>query len=319
MWPTVRSRLGVLLLAGALAIGPAAARQQTNVFRGGAQMVPVYTTVLGPDGRLVTDLTKDDFEVYDDGRLQPITVFANEIQPISIVAMLDTSGSMTGNLRLLKDASVQLFTHLRPADKAKVGNFGDRITVSPRFTNDQNELIRWLWTELEAGGPTPLWGAVNVGMTSLEHVDGRRVVLVFTDGYDASSREFVTLHDVIARAQSEEFMIYGIGLWSRSGRSSHGGPGGGYRGMLQTMPPDPGLKALAEETGGGYFELLDAENLGPTFARVAEELHRQYLIGFSAPHLDGKLHKLDVRVRQESMTVRARKSYLAQNHDKSPS
>jgi Ca-activated chloride channel family protein len=320
MWPIVRSsvslRLTGLAVAGGLAVAPVAARQQSTVFRAGTQTVPVYTTVAGPDGRLVTDLTKDDFEVYDDGRPQAITVFANEIQPISIVVMLDTSGSMTGNVRLLKDASVQLFTHLLPADKARVGNFGDRITVSPRFTNDENELIRWLWTDLEAGGPTPLWGAVNVGMTSLEHVDGRRVVLVFTDGYDASSREFVTLRDVVARAQSEEFMIYGIGLWSRSGR---GGPGGGRPGMRQTMPPDPGLKALADETGGGYFELLDAENLGPTFARVAEELHRQYLIGFSAPRLDGKLHKLDVRVRPPAMTARARKSYVARNNKKSPS
>jgi Ca-activated chloride channel family protein len=325
MWPTVRSRARVrlagLAVAGAVTMAPLGARQQPTVFRAGTQTVPVYTTVLGPDGRLVTDLTKDDFDVYDDGRAQPITVFANDIQPISIVVMLDTSGSMTGNLGLLKDASVQLFTHLLPADKARVGNFGERITVSPKFTNDENELIRWLWTDLEAGGPTPLWGAVNVGMTALEHVDGRRVVLVFTDGYDTSSREFVTLRDVVARAQADEFMIYGIGLWSRSGHGS--GRGGGRRGplgpMMQTMPPDPGLKGLAEETGGGYFELLDASNLGPAFARVAEELHRQYLLGFSAPRLDGKLHRLEVRVRQAAMTARARKSYVAQSAEKRPS
>src|SRR5437762_359967 len=126
MWPTVRSNAGQRLagfaVAAAVTMAPLAARQQPTVFRAGTQIVPVFTTVVGPDGRLVTDLTKDDFEVYDDGRPQPITVFANEIQPISIVVMLDTSGSMTGNLRLLKDASVQLFTHLLPADKARVGN-----------------------------------------------------------------------------------------------------------------------------------------------------------------------------------------------------
>ncbi len=89
--------------------------------------------------------------------------------------------------------------------------------------------------------------------------------------------------------------------------------------MMQTMPPDPGVKTLADETGGGYFELLDTDNLGPTFTRVAEELHRQYLLAFSAPRLDGRLHKLEVRVRQPSMTARARKSYLAQSGEKSPS
>jgi len=299
-------RLALLASAAALAIAPAGA-QQSSVFRGSTQMVSVFTTVVGPDGRLVTDLTKDDFEIFDDAKLQPIAVFANGIQPISIVTMLDTSGSMTGNIRLLKDASVQLFTHLLPGDKARVGNFGDRIIVSPRFTNDQNELIRWLWTDLEPGGATPLWGAINVGMTALEHVDGRRVVLVFTDGYDASAREFVTLKDVTQRAQSEDFMVYGVGLWSRSGQ--------GLPGAMRTMPPDPGLKLLADETGGGYFELLNADDLGLTFTRVAEELHHQYLIGFPAPRLDGKMHKLDVRVRQPSMTARGRKSYVAQGAD----
>lgn len=274
------------------------------MFRAATQTVPVFTTVVGPDARLVTDLTRDDFEIYDDGQRQPIAVFGNDIQPISIVVMLDTSGSMAGNVGLLRDASVQLFTHLLPGDKARVGSFGDRITVSPRFTNDTNELIRWVWIDLESGGPTPLWGAINVGMTALQRVEGRKVVLVFTDGHDSSSREFVTLRDVIQRAQNEEFMIYGIGLWSR-GRRGTGPP-------MRTAPPDPGLKALTEETGGGYVELLDTSNLGPAFARVAEELHRQYLLGFSAPILDGKLHKVEVRLRQPGLTARARKSYLAQ-------
>jgi Ca-activated chloride channel family protein len=297
----------VLALVAGVALGAAStSAQQGPVFRSSAQIVSVYTTVLGSDGRLVTDLTKDDFEIFDDARPQPITVFSNTTQPISIVVMLDTSGSMMGNVKLLKEASAQLFTQLLPADKARVGNFGDRITVSEHFTNDQNELIRWLWTELEPGGETPLWGAVNVGMTALEHVDGRRVVLVFTDGYDTAAREFVTERDVIARAQAEEFMVYGVGLWSR---------GGGYGPVMRTMPPDPGLRTLAEESGGGYFELTNANDLTATFTRVADELHHQYLLGFPPSRADGKLHRLDVRVRRPSMVVRARKSYVAPGPD----
>lgn len=293
------------------------ARQQSGVFRAATRTVPIYTTVIGPDGRLVTDLTRDDFQIFDDGRPQPITVFDSEVQPISIVVMLDTSGSMSGNIRMLREASVQLFTHLMPADKARVGNFGDRITVSPRFTNDVNELIRWVWTDMDTGGPTPLWGAINVGMTALQHVEGRRVVLVFTDGRDASARQVITLRDVTARAQAEDFMIYGIGMWSRGGYAGSRGPSGvgglGPRGRGRGggEPPDPGLKAIAEESGGGYFELLTTDNLGPTFARVAEELHRQYLIGFTADRLDGRLHALEVRMRQAGYTARARRSYVA--------
>jgi Ca-activated chloride channel family protein len=297
----------VATFAAGVALGAVStSAQQAPVFHSSAQIVSVYTTVLGPDRRLVTDLTKDDFEVFDDARPQPITVFSNAVQPISIVVMLDTSGSMMGNVRLLKEASAQLFTHLLPADKARVGNFGDRITVSPRFTNDQDELIRWLWTEMQPGGETPLWGAINVGMTSLEHVDGRRVVLVFTDGYDSSAREFVTERDVTLRAQAGEFMVYGVGLWSRA---VGGAP------FMRAMPPDPGLRALAEDSGGGYFELTNANDLGATFTRVADELHHQYLLGFPPSRADGKVHRLDVRVRRPAMAVRARRNYVAPGPD----
>jgi Ca-activated chloride channel family protein len=306
VWPAAA---GLLVAAAALApLTPVPSEaQQSGVFRGTAQTVPVFATVTGPDGRLVTDLELLDFELYDDGRLQPIEIFGNEPLPINIVVMLDTSGSMSGNLSLVRSAAVQLFTHLRGGDRARVGNFGDRITVSPRFTSDQNELIRWMWTDLQPGGPTPLWGAIDVGMTALAGLDGRRVVLVFTDGRDASSRQFVRFSDVVRRAEAEGFMIYGIGMWSHGARGS--------RRSRRSAPPDPGLKELAEETGGGYAELFDARELGPAFARVAEELRHQYLLGFSAAHADGKVHTLDVRLRRSGMTVRARKSYVAPTAD----
>jgi Ca-activated chloride channel family protein len=307
MWPSRRGSAfgagaGLVVAGAALAGMPGEARQHSGVFRGSAQTVPVFATVTGPDGRLVTNLGRDDFELYDDGRPQPIEIFGNDPLPISIVVMLDTSGSMSGNLSLVRNASVQLFTHLRPGDRARVGNFGDRIAVSPRFTSDQNELIRWVWTDLQTGGPTPLWGAINVGMTALAGLDGRRVVLVFTDGRDGSNRQAVSFSDVVRRAETEGFMIYAIGMWSRGG-----GPGRSRR----SAAPDPSLKKLVEDTGGGYVELADSRQLGPAFARVAEELRHQYLLGFSAPETDGRVHRLEVRLRRAGMTVRARRSYVA--------
>ena len=120
-------------------------------------------------------------------------------------------------------------------------------------------------------------------------------MLVFTDGDDTTSRH-ATLDDVLTRAQTEDFMVYAIGLHSH---------------ILGTMTkPDRGCKKLAEETGGGYFELTRSRRPEPTFTRVADELHRQYVLGFTPPTLDGKLHKLDVDVKLPGMTVRARKSYL---------
>jgi Ca-activated chloride channel homolog len=312
------------------------AAQQAPTFRSGTETVPLYVTVLGQDGRLVTDLTRDDFLVFDNARPQPVTLFDADVQPISIIVMLDMSGSMTGNIATLRQAAVQMFTRLLPADKARVGSFGDRINISPKFTNDQNDLIRTLYLDLEPGGPTPLWGAVNAAMTGLSRVEGRRVVLVISDGRDTGSVAFgshtgVSLAEVTQRAQLEEFMVYAIGMRSRSsapvpgtppqmgGQPGYGPgslPGYGQGGRFGSgfgggSEPDPGLRELAFESGGGYFELVGTTDLGETFARVADELHRQYLIGYTAPDADGKLHQVAVRVRAPGMTVRARHTYLA--------
>jgi Ca-activated chloride channel family protein len=312
----------------------AAQQPQEPLFRSGTQTVPVYATVLDTaDSRLVTGLTRADFDVLDNGRHQPLTVFDNGEQPISIVIMLDLSGSMLGNLPTLRHAAVEMFTELRPGDKARVGGFGNRIVLSERFTNDQNELIRALWFDLVPGGDTPLWGAVNVAMTALAHLDGRRVVLVLSDGKDTAAgygHPAVTLNAVGDRSQAEDFMVYAIGLASRSssagpgyggggyggGYGGYGGgygrgrPGGGGRGSSGDEP-DPGLKVLAMESGGGYFELHDTDALGPTFERIANELHHQYLLGYAVPERDGKQHAIEVRVNKPGLTVRARKSYLA--------
>ena len=99
--------------------------------------------------------------------------------------MLDRSGSMAGNFRLVRSAAEQFVGQLLPGDKARIGSFANRIQLDPReFTSSQHDLIQILRTELQEAGPTPLWNAVNVGITALLHQDGRRVVLVFTDGVD---------------------------------------------------------------------------------------------------------------------------------------
>ena len=304
--------LGRAALVSLVAVGVTAVSAEQRVFRSATKTVPVYATVVGPDGHLVTNLTRDDFEVRDDDRPQAITLFDNGIQPISIVVMLDMSGSMEGNLPVLRQAAVQMFTRLLPADRARVGNFGSRITISPTFTSDENALIRSLWLDLKPGGPTPLWGAVNAAMNELASLEGRRVVLVLSDGKDTgmgwrgTTRVGPSLDDLIGRAQAEEFMVYAIGMYSRMA------PAGSRSGPRTRDPePDPGLRELAAESGGGYFELSGTDALGPVFARVADELHRQYLIGFDAPETDGRVHQVSVRVAGGELTVRARRSYLA--------
>src|SRR6476469_1242901 len=178
--------------------------QQEQIFRTGLKAVAVYVTVSDDEGRLVPNLAKDDFEVYDNGKKQEITLFDNGVQPITLVMLLDRSGSMVGNFSLVRSAAEQFVGQLLPADKARIGSFANRVQVDPReFTGSQHELLEILRTELQEPGPTPLWNAVNVGITSLLHQEGRRVVLVFTDGMD-SPMNFrngnSSLKDVMKRA-----------------------------------------------------------------------------------------------------------------------
>jgi VWFA-related protein len=311
------------LLAICVSIG--GARQREAAFKSGTRTVAVYATVADSTGRLVPDLTLEDFEIYDEGKPQPITVFTHDVQPITVVLLLDRSGSMMGNFRLVRSSAEQFVSRLLPIDKARIGSFSNRIQVDPReFTSSQRDLIEILRTQLQEAGPTPLWNAVNVGITALLHESGRRVVLVFTDGIDRPMNSAsISLRDVMKRAQEEDVMVYAIGLASRPGygRGRRGPPGSGGptitygRGSGQQQQelqkPDPGLPKIARETGGGYFELVSAYNLGATFTRVVEELHHQYLLAFTPPKLDGKTHKIEVRLRDRSLTARARASYIA--------
>src|SRR3954465_6607738 len=130
----------VTLAACVLSTAAAVAPQQQPVFRGGSDVVRVFVTVIDHDGRMVTTLTQDKFEVRDEGKPQPITQFDNSPQPIRLIVMLDVSGSMEGNLPLLRAAGDQLFGRLRSDDVARVGSFGNEVTISPEFTHEANAL-----------------------------------------------------------------------------------------------------------------------------------------------------------------------------------
>jgi Ca-activated chloride channel family protein len=282
-----------------IALSAVLAAQQPT-FRSGTQTVPLYITVTDSAGRLVPELTKENFQILDNQQPQEITLFDNTVRPITAVLMLDTSGSMTLNLDLVKAAAEQFSIRLLPADKAKVGAFNDKIEFGDSdFTNDRDDLARSI-KELDFGNATRLWDAIDASLDSLTGVEGRRVVLVFTDGDDTGSKS--SLGSVIDRARADEVMIYAIGLESVYMSSP---------GHMTRSRPAGGLRKIADETGGGYFELKKTEELGPAFTRVAQELHSQYLLGFTPKTLDGKIHKLDVKTTNPSNKARARRSYLA--------
>jgi Ca-activated chloride channel homolog len=283
----------IVLLCGSVSVF---AQQPT--FRTGTRTVALYATVTDAQKRLVPDLTQGDFQIFDNDKPQALDFFVNEVQPITVVVMLDTSASMTGNLKLLAQAAEQFVLRMLPKDKGMVGAFNDKIEFFPAaFTADRDTLIRSL-KDLDFGNPTRLYDAVAASMDKLNNIDGRRVVLVFTDGDDTGSR--ANAATVLEQARREEVMIYAVGL-----RSDY------FNGARQVRSkPDSGLKRLAEETGGGYFELDKTSDLAPTFTRVAQELHSQYVLGFTPSVLDGKIHRVAVKAKP-GMSVRARRSYVA--------
>lgn len=294
--PGTRST-AIALVAACLITYPAA---QNQPFKSGTYTVPVHVTVTDDDRRLVPDLREEDFEVLDNGKPQKLTQFDNSSLPISAVVMLDTSGSMTLALDLVKRAAEQFLIRLMPEDKALVGAFNDKIQLLPEdgFTGNRDRLIAQL-KELDFGYPTRLYDAIWQGLAAIRPLEGRKVVIVFTDGEDTASK--LGRGDVLERAREEDVMIYSIGLENVF-----------FNGAQRVRSsPDRGLKKLSEETGGGFFLLKKTDELGATFTRVAQELHSQYLLGFSPAVLDGKVHKLEVRVKKPGMTARARKSYVA--------
>jgi Ca-activated chloride channel family protein len=267
-------------------------------FKAGTQVVSLFATVLDAENRLVPDLKQEDFEVLDNDKPQPLVVFHGENLPITAIVMLDTSGSMTGTISLLKAAAEQFLIRLLPEDKASVGAFNDKIELNAGFTNNRDKLVSQV-KDLDYGNGTRLFDAISESLDALHGVEGRRVILVFTDGDDTSSH--IGRGTVLDRARAEEVMIYAIGLQSEYFDGAR---------MVRSKP-DSGLKKLADETGGGYFELKKTADLGGTFSRVAQELHSQYVLGFEAKQLDGKVHKLAVKMKQAGMTARARRSYVA--------
>ncbi len=285
-----------VLLAGTAVL--ATSGQDRPIFKSSVRTVPIYATVVDSGGRLVPGLERGDFSVLDNGKPAEVSLFSNASQPFSAVVMLDTSASMTANLKLLNRAAEQFLMRLLPVDRAQVGAFNDKIQLSGTFTNNRDELIGAL-NDLYFGNPTRLNDGIAAGLDALKGREGRRVVLVFTDGEDTASR--LGFKTVLEQARDEEVMVYSIGLESEYFNGQR----------VVKSRPSRDLRKISDETGGGYFELLKTADLAPTFTRVAQELRSQYLIGFTPVALDGKVHKLEVKVNRPGMIVRARKSYLA--------
>src|SRR6185503_10704004 len=241
-WKQAAGLVAPIALAASTSLAVLAQPPQAPTFKSGTQVVSLFVTVADAQMRLVPGLTKEDFEVFDNEKPQPLVYFDSSVLPITVVVMLDTSGSMTGTIALLRQAAQQFLIRLLPEDKGRVGAFNDKIQFSSRFTNDRDELVSDV-KELDYGNGTRLWDAVAASLEELKGIEGRRVILVFTDG-DATDSKSSNLGKVIERARADEVMIYAIGLESNYFNGQ----------QMVRSKPDGGLRKVAEETGGGYFE-----------------------------------------------------------------
>jgi len=279
-------------------------------FRSSTELVPVYATVQDKDKALVTDLKQSDFTITDNGKVQEIAFFSNEIAPFSAVVMLDRSGSMFGYQLAIREAATAFVRQLLPDDHVRIGSFGDyvgnRIVIKPpTFTDSKGELLEILNTPIGLGNTSPVLISIDQSITALSQRAGRRVVVIFSDGYDEAAPSLMAVKpkDLVERARRGDVLVYALGFVRVQDRGEGRAP--------KVTPPDPLLRQLADETGGSYFELRDAADLTRLFTRIAEELHRQYWLAFAPQVKDGKVHTIQVRVKNKDLVVQARQSYLA--------
>ena len=300
----------VLGAVATLAAGQATPPQQPQqpTFRAGVRTVPVYATVSDGAGGFVLDLAKDDFEVRDNGRVQTITQFATTPQPLSTLLLLDGSSSMWPVMNSVLAGANAFLVRMLPADRAAIASFADRFQMRQRFTSDRDALLGHLADQFNVrlGTETHLWDAVIEGAMAVGREDGRRVVVVLSDGQNwVNPRDSTaTVNQAASVAISRDVMIYGIAMWTT------------WEGKED--PPNRALMQIAEDTGGGAIELRQWDEINATFGRVAKELHQQYVLGFTPATLDGKVHRLEVKVKQPGARVRARRSYFAGDTPKQP-
>lgn len=271
-----------------VAVTTAVSGQVQPVFRASTDLVSVYATVRSRDGRLVTNLRQDQFHITAAGKAVDIVAFSNESQPITAALIVDTSGSMVSRLNWIKLTVRQFFDALKPVDRVRLGSFGTEIALSPHLTGDRKVLDRVVEEELWPGGGTPMWESTVVAAESLIKEAGLRSVVIISDGepnsFGAAREE---AYKLLAR---EQMLVYGI--------NQRGGGLGS-------------LRALADETGGGFVELKANEEEGATMAQVAEELRHRYLLGFVSPIRDGRTHDLRITTDVGGLVVRTQRRFTA--------
>jgi len=310
-----------------------------DIIRVNTTLITVPVTAMDRDGRYVPNLQKEDFRLWEDGVEQDVAFFQSVDKPFSVVLMIDTSPSTQFRLEDIQDAAINFTNQLRADDKVMVVSFNDDIKILSEFTTDRNKLQRAIQRAKTDDG-TRLYDAVDIVINQqLSRVSGRKAIVLFTDGVDTTSRR-ADYHSNINDAQELDALIYPVQYDTRQDMNVGGnfpttridiwgtilggifGGGGGRRGGGGRSSRGTGrndyeiasqyLLELANSTGGREYKADSLQNMSQAFANVAEELRRQYTIGYypKRPPQAGQRRYLRVRSRQPNLAVRARDSYI---------
>ncbi len=280
------------LLAATVAVG-------AQSFRARLDLVQVTVTVTDASGRLITGLTKDDFQVFEDSVEQPITQFTDERPPVSLGVLLDASDSMRGQAVIDARGALDRFVGdlLWPVDETFVATFNHAPRLAARWTRPPSALTNVL-KGLQPSGGTAIYDAlVETAGLFERRAHTRAVALVVSDGADTASER--TLHQALDAIRRTDIFVYAVAIDAPDGRAS-------------TRVNPEALREITSLSGGTTEVVRSAADLGPATARIADELNKQYTLGYSAQRpLDGTWRALRVRVRDGDYRVRARRGYYA--------
>jgi len=298
-------RLAILLPFSVFLTNTAAQRDESDEegqapFRVEVDAVNILATIHDKDTRkFVTDLTKEDFEIYEDGVRQEITNFNQQINlPLTIALCMDTSSSVRLKLAFEKDTAIDfLYAVMRPVDRALLVEFDTGVTLVHDFTSNPNDLVREIKL-LRAGGGTSLYDAVYlVAEQKMLQEEGRKTVVILSDGADLTSKH--TFEEMLRMAYQAEITVYAISTTRFGADIDHEG--------------DNALRQLTEGTGGRAFFPYSAEQLAVAFQEVDQELRSQYNLTYvpNNKKRDGSFREIKVKVGRNGVRLRHRQGYFA--------
>lgn len=286
---------GAVLLAAAVSV-PLDGQQ---TFRSGVDLATFGVTVVDRKGNLVTDLTRDDFDVLEDGRPQDLQYFAfgdgDTAPPLHLGLMLDASGSMQTDLKLAQSASIKFLNLLPEAEAITLVDFDTQVRITRYPQRDFPRLVERI-RQRKPEGWTALYDALGTFLDGVDQEEGRRILVMYTDGAD--SRSVLSLNETLTLLRASPVTVYAIGFVGHTGSS---------RQLLQMT-----LMQLSEATGGQAFFPSSMKGVEEAYEKVLAEIKGQYHLGYLSANTatDGAWRKVEIKVKRPDLRVRARKGYF---------